>query len=68
MKKRKLDRYVIFSLTALILFTIVIIILITITEKNYDSIITAFFMTFGGELFSCVIIKWLRLKEKKEDE
>lgn len=60
-----LDKYVIFSFTCLIVFTIVIICVQTITGMTQDTITTCFFSAFGGELLLCAMIK--RLKLKKED-
>jgi len=67
MKKKKLsglDKYLIFSFTCLIVFTIVMIIVQTITGVMQDTLITCFFSVFGGELLMCALIK--RLKIKKE--
>lgn len=66
--KRKisaLDKYVIFSFTCLIVFTVVIISVQTITGMTQDTLTTCFFSAFGGELLLCAMIK--RLKLKKED-
>lgn len=65
-KKKKLpalDRYVIFSLAALILFTLVAIVYQFITKEELSStLITCFFGAFGGELFLLCMIKRLKLK------
>ena len=65
-KKKKLpalDRYVIFSLAALILFTLVAIVYQFITKEELSStLITCFFGAFGGELFMLCMIKRLKLK------
>lgn len=66
--KRKisaLDKYVIFSFTCLLVFTVVIICVQTITGMTQDTLTTCFFSAFGGELLLCAMIK--RLKLKKED-
>ena len=60
-----LDKYVIFAFTCLIVFTVVMIIVQTITGITQDTLITCFFASFGGELLLCAMIK--RLKLKKED-
>lgn len=68
-KKKKmstLDKYCIFSFTCLILFTIVMIIVQTVTGTTQDTLITCFFGAFGGELLLCAMIK--RLKLKRGDE
>ena len=65
-KLSALDKYLIFSFTCLIVFTVVMIIVQTITGMTQDTLITCFFSAFGGELLLCAMIK--RLKLKKEDE
>ena len=65
-KLSALDKYVIFSFTCLIVFTVVIICVQTITGMTQDTLTTCFFSAFGGELLLCAMIK--RLKLKKEDE
>lgn len=67
-KKRMsaLDKYLIFSFTCLIVFTVVMICVQTIAGMTQDTLITCFFAAFGGELLMCAMIK--RLKLKKEEE
>lgn len=57
-----LDKYVIFSFTCLIVFTVVMICVQTITQTTQDTLITCFYGTFGGELLLCAMIKRLKLK------
>lgn len=62
-----LDKYVIFSLTCLIIFTITAILYQIISGQELSStLITCFFSTYGGELLMLCLIK--RLKLKKEGE
>ena len=73
MKKKKmkdLDKYVLFSLSAIIIFTIVAVVVQIFTEQELSStLITCFFSCFGGELLMLAMIKKLKLKEgKKNDE
>ena len=76
MKKKKklpaLDKYVIFSLTVLIIFTIVSFVYQFITQQEISATLTTcFFAAFGGELLSLAMIKRLKLqdiKKKKEEE
>lgn len=73
MKKRQkrtpaLDKYVIFSLSALIIFTVVEIVVGAITQVEQTTLITCFFATFGGELLCLAMIKRLKLKEDKKNE
>lgn len=69
MKKRNskklsaLDKYVVFSFTCLLVFTIVEIILQAVTGMEQSTLITCFFSCFGGELLLCAMIKRLKLKK-----
>ena len=65
-KLSALDKYVIFSFTCLIVFTVVIICVQAMTGVTQDTLTTCFFSAFGGELLLCAMIK--RLKIKKEDD
>jgi hypothetical protein len=70
-KKRlpALDRYVIFSLSAIIIFTIIAIVYQFITENSLsDALIVAFYGVFGGELLMLCLIKRLKLKEKDKED
>lgn len=70
-KKKKvsaLDKYVIFSLSALILFTITTIVYQFYTKEELSStLITCFFAAFGGELLMLAMIKRLKLKGGDHD-
>ena len=58
-----LDKYVIFTLTMLILFTITTIAYQFYTKEELSStLITCFFAAFGGELYMLCMIKKLKLK------
>ena len=61
-KRSALDKYVIFSITVLLLFTIAQMIITAITGVEQSTLITCFFACFGGELFLCAMIKRLKLK------
>lgn len=66
-KKKKvtvLDKYVIFSLISVIIFTITAIIyqIMFPGEQLSDSLITCFYALFGGELYMLCMIKKLKLK------
>lgn len=65
MKEKKvstLDKYLIFSFSMLILFTIAEIVLQAVTGISQDTLITCFFSCFGGELLLCAMLKRLKLK------
>lgn len=59
-----LDKYLIFSFSCIIIFTIVMIVVQTITGVTQDTLITCFFSAFGGELLLCAMIKRLKLKRE----
>lgn len=61
-KLSTLDKYVIFSFTCLIIFTVTEIIIQAVTGSVQDTLITCFFSAFGGELLLCAMIKRLKLK------
>ena len=57
-----LDRYLIFSFAALLLYTLVEFIISTITGISHDTLTTCFFAAFGGETLWCAILKKCKLK------
>ena len=70
-RKRKtpaLDRYVRFSLSAIIIFTIVAVVYQFISGQVLsDTLVTCFFAAFAGELLMLCLIKRLKLKEEGKD-
>ena len=50
------------SISVLLIFTVAQMVLTAITGVTQDTLITAFFACFGGELFITAITKWLKLK------
>ena len=72
-KKRKLnglDLYVIFSISALIVYTIVTQVMLFKYLTVNDTLTTCFYAYFGGETVTCAVIKIFKLKEepKTNDE
>ena len=67
-RTRALDKYVIFSITILLIFTVAQMIVTAITGTEQSTLITCFFACFGGELFLCAMIKRLKLKEGNKNE
>lgn len=71
-KKKKLsdlDKYVVFSLSVLIIFTIAAIMVQILTEQELSGVlITCFFSCFGGELLMLAMIKRLKLKKGDKNE
>ena len=72
-KKRKkisaLDKYVIFSFTVLLIYTVAQTIVTIKTGVESSTLTTCFFAAFGGEVLMCALIKRLKLKnESKKNE
>ncbi len=60
-----LDKYVIFALTSLMIFTIIAIVYQFVTGQELSStLITCFFSSMGGELLMLCMIKRLKLKKE----
>lgn len=69
----KLDKYLIFSITALLVYTVVEQVLSSIFGFERSTLTTCFYAAFGGEIFSCAVIKAFNIKnvegkEEKEPE
>lgn len=63
---RSLTLYVVFSISVLIVYTIVEQILSTYTGQTHDTLTTCIFAAFGGEILACALIKIFKLKTKEE--
>lgn len=64
-RKKKLaglDKYIIFSFTVLIIYSICEFIFSTITGISHDTLTVALYGAFGGELLLCAVIKKYKLK------
>jgi hypothetical protein len=61
-KLTDLDKYVLFSIALLLIFSVTELIISTVTGISHDTLITAFFACFGGEILSCALIKIFKLK------
>ena len=64
-KKRTLpdlDKYLIFSFSVLLIYTLVEFIFSTVTGVSHDTLTTCFFAAFGGETLWCAILKKCKLK------
>jgi hypothetical protein len=66
-KLNGLDKYVIFSISVLLIYTIVEMTISTISGISHDTVTTAVFSCFGGEILSCALIKIFKLKENGEN-
>lgn len=69
-KKKKLhalDIYVIFSIVALVVYTVVSQLIAINVGMTLDTLTTCFFGFFGGEIVTCALIKIFKLKEDKKE-
>ena len=57
-----MDKYVIFSIGAILIYTVVAIVLFTFWQVEMDTLPTCFYGFFGGEVFSLALIKVFKLK------
>lgn len=62
-----LDKYVIFSIIILLLYSVAEFITSSVTGSPHDTLTTALFATFGGELLSCALIKIFKLRDRECD-
>lgn len=74
-KKKKmpdLDKYIIFSIASIIIYTISAYVVVVLFGYQLDILTTLFFGFFGGEITICSLIKKLKLKnvqkENKEEQ
>lgn len=65
---KSLDKYVIFSICVMLIYTVVELTLSSLTGVNHDTLTTALFGCFGGEIFSCALIKIFKLKGEKNEQ
>ena len=61
-KMSAMDKYVIFSIGAILIYTVVAIVLFTFWQVEMDTLTTCFYGFFGGEVFSLALIKVFKLK------
>ena len=57
-----LDKYIIFSFSVMIIYTIFEFVFSMITGVSHDTLTTCLYSAFGGELLMCALIKRLKLK------
>ena len=60
--------YVVFSILALIIYTIVEQALSVVTGTTRDVLTSSFYLCFGGEILCCALIKIFKLKGETKDE
>ena len=76
MKQKKklngLDKYVIFSIAVVVIYTVTSLLILVLTGYTYDTLTTCVYGFFGGEILQCALIKIFKLvdikKKKKQLE
>lgn len=63
---RSLTKYVVFSISVLIVYVIAEMIVSTITGVSHPDLTTLIGSTFGGEILLCALIKIFKLKEEND--
>jgi hypothetical protein len=59
---KKLTKYVVFSISIAIIYTIIEFIVSTITGVSHDTLTTCVYAFFAGEVVSCCLIKLMNIK------
>lgn len=67
LEQMPLSIYVCLSLGLIIIYSIVELVISTITEISHDTLTTCFYAVFGGEVVSCALIKIFKLKEEDDE-
>lgn len=62
-----LTKYVIFSITVLLIYTGAEFISASVTGVSHDTLTTCFYACFGGEILFCALIKIFKLKEEDNE-
>ena len=65
---RSLTLYVVFSIMVVLIYTIVELIVSTVSGISHDTLTTCVYGFFAGEVVVCGLIKIFKLKTTKEDE
>ena len=65
---KSLTLYVVFSISVLIIYTIVEQILSVNTQMTHDTLTTCIFSAFGGEILACALIKIFKLRKSDSVE
>ena len=63
---RSLTKYVVFSISVLIVYVIAEMIVSTVTGVSHPDLTTLIGSTFGGEILVCALIKIFKLKEEND--
>ena len=65
---KSLDKYVVFSICVMLVYTVVELVLSSLTGLNHDTLTSCLYAAFGGEIFSCALIKIFKLKGEKNEQ
>lgn len=65
---KSLTKFVIFSFTSLVLYTIISQLIFIKTFIEMQTLTTCFFAAFGGEVLACALIKIFKLKDNRTNE
>ena len=65
---RSLTLYVVFSISVLIIYTIVEQVLVSLYNISHDTLTTCIFSFFGGEVVVCALIKIFKLHTGRDRE
>lgn len=63
-----LTKYVVFSITILLLYSIAEFTEASITGISHDTLTTALYSVFGGEILSCALIKIFKIRGENNNE
>jgi hypothetical protein len=61
-----LDKYIIFSFSVMILYTVFEFVVSTVSGVSHDTLTTCLYGAFGGELLLCAMIKKFKLKRAQD--
>ena len=64
----KLDRYLIFSISFLLIYTVAEMVTATITGIEHPTLTTCVFSAFGGEFLMAALIKIFNIKSGEEKQ
>lgn len=67
LKLSGLDKYVIFSIILLLIYTVAEFVTSSVTGFSHDTLTTCFYAAFGGENLLCALIKIFKLKEEDKE-
>lgn len=59
---KSLTLYVVFSILMILIYSIVELIISTVSGISHDTLTTCFYGVFGGEILCCALIKIFKLK------